>query len=119
MGRPSELMREILSELLLDRERLMPTAINNGIGVPHTRDFLRNGSQDRVFVVYPDTPLEYGALDGKPVHTLFFLFAGSDKGHLHLLAKLAHLSDQPNALEFLRSKPDKKNLLEFIRNWEG
>lgn len=110
---------EVLSELLLDREKLMPTALNNGIAVPHPRDFLRKGPLDMVFVVYPKDPLDYGALDGKLVHTLFFLFASNDKGHLQLLAKLAHLGCNPKALEFLIAKPDKESLLDFIRSWEG
>ena len=110
---------EVLSELLLDREKLMPTALNNGIAVPHPRDFLRKGPLDMVFVVYPKDPLDYGALDGRSVHTLFFLFASNDKGHLQLLAKLAHLGCNPKALEFLSAKPDKESLLDFIRSWEG
>lgn len=110
---------EVLSELLIDREKMMPTALNNGIAVPHTRDFLRKGPLDMVFVVYPKEPIEYGSLDGKPVHALFFLFASNDKGHLQLLAKLAHLGSNPKALEFLRTKPNKKELLDFVRGWEG
>jgi nitrogen PTS system EIIA component len=110
---------EVLSELLIDREKMMPTALNNGIAVPHTRDFLRKGPLDMVFVVYPKEPIEYGSLDGKPVHALFFLFASNDKGHLQLLAKLAHLGSSPKALEFLRTKPQKKEFLDFIRGWEG
>lgn len=110
---------EVLSELLIDREKLMPTSLSNGIAVPHTRDFLRKGPLDMVFIVYPKDPIEYGALDGKPVHVLFFLFASNDKGHLQLLAKLAHLGSTPKALEFLRTKPNKKELLDYIRGWEG
>jgi PTS system nitrogen regulatory IIA component len=110
---------EIITELLLDRERLMPTALNNGIGVPHTRDTRRNAHHDVVLVVFPDHPLEYGSLDGKPVHTLFFLFACDDKRHLHLLAKIAHLSSQPQALEFFQTRPSKESLLAFIKNWES
>ncbi len=110
---------EVLSELLIDREQMMPTALNNGIAVPHTRDFLRKGPLDMVFIVYPQEPIEYGALDGKPVHTLFFLFASNDKGHLQLLAKLAHLASNPTALSFLKTKPPKKELLDFVRNWES
>lgn len=110
---------EMLSELLIDREKLMSTALNNGIAVPHARDFLRNGPLDMIFIVFPEEPIEYGALDGHPVHTLFFLFAGNDKGHLQLLAKLAHLSSALSSLEFLKTKPNKKILLDFIRGWEG
>jgi PTS system nitrogen regulatory IIA component len=110
---------EILAELLLDREALMPTALNHGIGVPHARDLIAQGAFDQIFVVYPEAPIEYGSLDGEPVQALFFLFAHSDKGHLQLLAKLAHLAGSKEALALLRTKPDKKTLLEFLRIWES
>lgn len=110
---------EVITELLLDRENLMPTALSNGIGVPHTRDFLLQESYDVIAVVFPEKPIEYGALDGEPVHTLFFLFACDDKRHLHLLAKLAHLSSKPENLAYFRRHPNKSQLLETIKNWEA
>lgn len=110
---------DVTTELLLDREKLMPTALNNGIGVPHARDTLLGSNNDIVLVVFPDEPLDYGALDGNRVHTLFFLFACEDKRHLHLLAKIAHLSNQPHVLEFFKSQPTKEKLLEFVKDWEG
>lgn len=110
---------EGVSDLLLDREKMMPTALNHGIAVPHTRDFLLKGAFDVVLVVYPKNPIDWGALDGNPVHTLFFLFATGDKRHLHLLAKLAHLSSDPRALKFLQTKPQKPQLLEFVKDWES
>src|ERR1700722_19094181 len=42
---------EVLSDLLLDRERMMPTAFGNGIGVPHARDFLLQDPKDMVVIV--------------------------------------------------------------------
>jgi PTS system nitrogen regulatory IIA component len=110
---------EVITELLLDREKLMPTALSNGVAVPHTRDFLLQESFDVVSVVFPKKPIEYGALDGKPVHTLFFLFACDDKRHLHLLAKLAHLSSKPDNLAFLKRHPSKAQLLDAIKEWES
>lgn len=109
---------EVMTDLLLDREALMPTSLNNGIAVPHTRDSLLNAHHDAVVVVFLDEPLEYGALDGKPVHTLFFLFACEDKRHLHLLAKIAHLSNQPQALDLFKTQPSKEQLLTFVKDWE-
>lgn len=109
---------ELIAELLIDRERLMPTSLNNGIGVPHARDCLLNNHFDAIAVVFPPSPIEYGALDGQPVHTLFFLFACEDKRHLHLLAKLAHLSSQPQSVDFLKSRPSQEELLDYIKNWE-
>jgi len=109
---------DVIADLLMDRENMQPTALNRGVGIPHTRDFLLNAHQDIVTVVFPQHPIEYGALDGKPVHTLFFLFASEDKRHLHLLAKIAHLCSQPETITFLQSRPSKEALLEHIKNWE-
>ncbi len=109
----------VLSELLIDREKLMPTAFNNGIAVPHTRECLSRVPFDLVAVVFPEKPIEYGALDEKPVDTLFFLFATGDKMHLHFLAKIAHFSSNEKALALLKSRPEKGKLMEFIREWEG
>ncbi len=110
--------QEVLTELLLDREKLMPCALNHGVAVPHTRDFLLHETFDVVSVVYPKQSIEYGALDGEFVHTLFFLFACQDKRHLHLLAKIAHFSQSPENLEFLKTKPNKSDLLIYIKKWE-
>ncbi len=110
---------EVLTDLLLDRERLMPTALSHGIAVPHTRDFLLQDSFDVVSVVFPEKPIDYGALDGEKVHTLFFLFACDDKRHLHLLAKLAHLSSNPDNLALLKKRPSKERLLEAVKSWEA
>lgn len=110
---------DVLTELLLDRESMAPTALGRGIAVPHTRDFLQKGPFDLIFLIYPQMPLDYGALDHEPVHALFFLFATTDKAHLHLLAKLAHLSSQEQARAFLRTKPNKKLFLDYVKDWES
>lgn len=110
---------EVISNLLLEREALQSTGLNNGIAIPHTREFLLNDHFDLVTVVFPENPIPYGALDGLPVHTLFFLFASDDKRHLHLLAKIAHLCSQPETRQFLQTRPSKEKLLEYVKGWES
>lgn len=114
-----DLDAEIITNLLLDREKLMSTALNRGVAVPHTRDFLLSGPHDAVVIAYPKHPVEYGALDGKKVHTLFFLFACQDKKHLNLLSKIAYFCHQGENLEILQTKANKKDLLNTIRQWES
>jgi len=109
---------DVVAELFLDRERLMPTSLSNGVAVPHSRDFILKGPASDM-VVFLKQPIEYGALDGKPVHTMFFLFSSDDKRHLHLLAKIAHLSSCENTLKALSTHSVKDSLLEFIKDWEG
>jgi PTS system nitrogen regulatory IIA component len=110
---------EVATELLLDREALMSTALNSGIAVPHPREIvLKLPTSDTIVTVFPSRPIEFEALDGKAVHTLFFLFSSSDKMHLHLLSKLAHLTSGASNLEFLASKPNQDTLLAFVKEWE-
>ena len=108
-----------LTNLLLDREALNPTAIGNGIAVPHTRDFLLPTHYDVVTLVFPTEPIDYAALDGQKVHSLFFLFACDDKRHLDLLSKIAHFCNDERNLRLLERRPDKKLLLGHIKAWES
>lgn len=114
-----ELDSDVLTNLLLEREALHPTALNNGLAIPHARDFLLSAHYDVVTLVFPQHPIEYGALDEKPVDTLFFLFACDDKRHLHLLSKVAHFCSNPDTRKFLRTKPTKEAFLEYVKNWES
>lgn len=115
-----KLDKDVLTEMILDREELQPTAVGNGIGVPHTRESFIQSHQDAVYVVYPEKPIkDYGALDGIPVDTLFFIFAHDDKSHLHLLAKVAHFASQEKSRTLLRQMPNRLALLEEIKNWES
>lgn len=109
---------EALLEGLFERERLMPTGLGLGIAVPHTRDFLLQGLNDIVGIVYPNKPISWGALDGQDVHTVFFLLASSDRSHLRLLAKIAHLTSSALMREVLAKKYPKDKLLEQVKAWE-
>lgn len=114
-----ELDSTVLSTLLMDRERQMSTALGSGIAVPHTRDFLLPTHFDVVTVVFPQEPIPYDALDGDPVHTLFFLFACEDARHLDLLAKIAHFSNDEQNIRLLQRRPDRQTLLSHIKAWEA
>lgn len=109
---------EVLFELFMDRESLVSTGVGNGLAIPHARDFLMSGHRDAVAVVFLNNPIPYGALDGQPVHTLFFLLASDDKRHLALLSKIAHLASNPAMLKALSKKPQKPELLELVKEWE-
>ena len=110
---------EVLTDIIMQREELMPTAIGGGFAIPHARDFLLQGQNDIVACVFLKNPIDYGALDGQPVHTLFFLLASDDKRHLSLLAKIAHLVSSKDMQPVLQSAPEKEKLLQAIQQWEA
>lgn len=109
---------EVLSELLLDREKLMSTGLGHGVAFPHTRDFFLEKKIDIVTIVFPKEPIDFGSIDHKPVFALFFLLACDGKRHLHLLGKLAHLNHDVRFRDFLKNNPSQHELLSCVKEWE-
>ncbi|MCH9610180.1 MAG: hypothetical protein S4CHLAM81_07060 [Chlamydiales bacterium] len=119
MGKRFDLDPAVLTDLFMDRERMMSTALGRGVAAPHTRDFLLDTHYDVLMVVHPRQPIEFGALDGQSVHTLFFMFAADDRSHLNLLAKVAHLSSHEKNRAFFQTQPTKERWLAYIKHWES
>lgn len=109
----------ILVEFLLDRENLMSTAVGNGIALPHARECVVKAPLDFVFLAHLPKQVEWGALDKKPVSTLFFIFSHSSKRHLTLLGKIAHLARHTSIKDVVNSTFDKKKTLESVKSWEA
>ena len=113
---PAGLDREALLDALLAREELASTAIGNGIAIPHVRRFGSESLQhDIVVVVYLFAPVDWKALDGIPVHTLFLVLAKDEASHLQLLAEIAHVASDESFVEFLKTMPERDALADRIR----
>ena len=48
-----------------------------------------------VTLCFLEEAIEFGALDGQPVHTLFTIVSPTIRAHLHLLARLGFALRQP------------------------
>lgn len=90
MRLPNEVDREFLLAVLLAREALGSTAIGDGIAIPHVRSpVILHLDRPMITVCFLERPIDFGALDGKPVNVLFTLVSPTVRAHLHLLSKLA------------------------------
>ncbi len=90
MPLPAEVDRELLLGMLLAREALQSTGIGDGIAIPHVRNpIVLHVPRPAVTLCFPSKPVEFAALDGKPVHVLFTVVSSTVRVHLHLLARLA------------------------------
>ncbi len=96
--------------ILLAREELASTGIGDGIAVPHMRTpVILHLDNPQVALCFLDQPLEFGALDGKPVYALFTLLCPTIKSHLHLLSRLAYALREPgfkDAVETMASRDE-------------
>jgi PTS system nitrogen regulatory IIA component len=98
MPLPAQLDRDFLAQILLAREAMGSTGIGEGIAIPHVRNpVVLNGAPASITVCYLDLerPIEFGAIDGQPVHTLFSMISPTIHGHLQLLARLSRALHDP------------------------
>jgi nitrogen PTS system EIIA component len=109
---------EGIYSILQDRERLASTAMGHGCAIPHPRERLDHFRQDVIFIIHLKKPIEFNALDNKKVHTFFFLIAGSDRSHLNLLSKLAHVIYQNHTSLWIDDTTDHTSLLKDVLEWE-
>jgi PTS system nitrogen regulatory IIA component len=104
---PDEVDREFLFEVLLARENLGSTAVGDGIAIPHVRNPVLLHVRPAVALCFLDEPIPFGALDGKPVDTLFVIVTSTSRSHLSLLSRLSaalHDEEFRDALK-RRAKP--------------
>jgi PTS system nitrogen regulatory IIA component len=89
-------------EALLVREQAGSTGVGGGVAVPHAR--LRDLDRMRGIFVRLESPVEFDAVDGRPVDLLFALLAPTEAGseHLRALARVSRLLRQRDLREQLR-----------------
>lgn len=87
---------------LLEREAEGSTGVGQGVAVPHAQ---LDGLPDlRAVFVRLEAPVDFDAVDGKPVDLLFALFAptGDSAVHLRALARVSRLLRRADVREHLR-----------------
>ena len=89
-------------DALIEREAAGSTGVGAGVAVPHAR--LEGLPRIRGVFVRLDHPVEFDAVDDKPVDLLFALFAppGASTEHLRALARVSRILRQPELREQLR-----------------
>ncbi len=93
---PPDVDRDYMLQVLLAREALGTTAIGDGIAIPHVRNpILLHVEIPMVTICFLKDPIDFKAIDEKPVDTIFLLISPTVKIHLHLLSKLAYALRDP------------------------
>lgn len=94
---PSATDREFLVQVLLAREAIGSTGVGDGIAIPHVRNpVVLNGLPASVTLCYLANAIPFDAVDGRPVHTMFWIISPTIRVHLRLLAKLSWALHDPS-----------------------
>jgi PTS system nitrogen regulatory IIA component len=112
---PSE-DKELIYDLLISREKLMTTAVGDGLAIPHLRvPVVLDVPRPALSIFFTSEPIDMQALDGMPVHTLFLLLSLAPKQHLELLARLSFLFRQSEFVKLLRERAKPETILAWIQ----
>ncbi|HSN92015.1 MAG TPA: PTS sugar transporter subunit IIA [Anaeromyxobacteraceae bacterium] len=112
--------RDLLHRVLLAREALGSTGLGNGIAIPHPRNpIVLRVKAPAAAICYLERPVDFGAIDGKPVHTLVTLVCPSTRAHLRLLAVLASALRDPVFAARLEAREGVDELVPEIERIEA
>ncbi len=116
---PKSLNKEDVLYSLLERENMMPTAMGRGVAFPHPRNpIISEPDLENISVCFTEKEIDYAALDGLKVHTIFILISSTPQRHLQILARLSFLCQQEKFISLIKSKSDKNTILSYIKNLE-
>ncbi len=109
--------RDLLLEFVEAREALTSTAIGGGIAIPHVRKWSLMLHPPRPFLglCLLRRPIDFGAIDGKPVHALFLVVSPNVAMHLHVLARLGLVLRDSVLREMLAARASAALILERVK----
>lgn len=116
MPLPPEVDKAFLLRVLIARESLGSTSIGDGIAIPHVRNpIVLHVPRPILALCFMEHAIEFGALDGKPVHTLFAIVSPTVTAHLNLLSRLAFALRHPVFSKHIAQQGSRDEILESAR----
>ena len=107
------LSEAVILDALIERERLGTTGIGRGVALPHSPI----PKLKKIFCAFvKTTPMDFEAVDKKPVEFLFLLLVPSDAGadHLKALAKFSSILRDETVLSEMKKSELPKELYKII-----
>ncbi len=119
MPLPDDVDRQLVFDVLLSREGMGSTGVGGGIAIPHVRDpVVLPVDHAAVTLCFLDAPIDFKAIDGKPVDTVFAIVAPTIRMHLFVLARLAAALHDEAFASALKSRAPADKLFALARSAE-
>lgn len=110
---PESLSRDFLLQVLLAREALGSTGIGNGISIPHHRNpIITHVDEPMISLCFLEKPVDFKALDQKPVHTLFLLVSPTIRNHLGLISRISYSLQQKSFMDLMVNQASREEILQ-------
>jgi PTS system nitrogen regulatory IIA component len=116
---PPEQNREALLSVLEAREAMGSTGIGDGIAIPHVRNpIVLHVEKPFVTLCLLKHPIDFDAIDGKPVHALFMVVSPTVPAHLRILGQLGFLFRDDTLRDLLKRRAGADQILGRIEMLE-
>jgi len=120
MDLPEDLDPEFFYKVLLAREALGSTGVGEGIAIPHVRNpIVLHLSRPIVALCFLEQPVDFSALDGERVSTLFTIVSPTVRAHLQLLSRIAFTLRDPRFKTTLRTQASREDIFEALHAAEA
>jgi PTS system nitrogen regulatory IIA component len=117
---PDSIDRELLLRLFMAREASASTAIGDGIAIPHVRNpIVLHVARPSVTLAYLERPVDFGALDGRPVSVLFSIVSPTNRTHLQLLSRLSFAMHDVTFRQAVIKQAPREEIMQELRRVEG
>lgn len=112
---PPEQDRATLLSVLEAREAMGSTGVGDGIAIPHVRNpIVLHVDEAFVTLCLLKHPVDFDAIDGKPVHTLFMVVSPTVPVHLRILAQLGFLLRDEMLRDMFRTRVPPDDIIGRI-----
>lgn len=116
---PPEVDRHFLASVLEAREALGSTGIGDGIAIPHVRNpIVLHIPAPFIALALLRHPVDFSAIDGRPVHALFAVVSPTVPAHLRILAQLGYALRDPELRQLLREAAPSEMIVARVKALE-
>ena len=116
---PPSISFQDLLQAIKEREALMSTGIGHGIALPHPRNPLAVKIEEEfVALIFLENPVDWKALDAKPVDTLLLIVSSSAKSHLKTLSSITFFCREEAFINLLKERAPRETLINYIKKTE-
>jgi nitrogen PTS system EIIA component len=116
---PDDIDKDFLLGALLARENLGTTAIGDGIALPHVRNpIIFHVNKPILALCFLERPIDFNALDDKPVDTVFTIITHTVRSHLHILSRLSYALHQADIRSVIKSSSSRQEILDALAAFE-
>ena len=113
-----KMKEEDLVTALLERERIGSTGIGCGVAIPHIK--IEGAKRMYAILARLDQPIDFDAIDERPVDIIFMLIAPADSKttqHLKMLAMISRFLKDENTCLSIRNAGEREKIITLLSDW--